>query len=138
MWTNPRYRELTGREPPARGDAVAEAPAPSGETLATLLRRGPDGVEQRLRVAVESYEGHEYVSVRLWSGGWPTPKGCSIRMAELPVVIAALQKALGRAEPPPEPTREAPPRRRQRPEGRANWSEGGSPPAPQGHDDDAY
>jgi hypothetical protein len=57
MWTNPRYRELTGREPP--GHATAEAPEPTGETLAQLVRRGPDGVEQRLRVALDRYEGHE-------------------------------------------------------------------------------
>lgn len=138
MWTHPRYRELTGREPPGRSQATAEPPRPSGETLATLVRRGPDGVEQRLRVALDSYEGHPYISIRLWAGGRPTPKGCSIRMAELPVVVAALQRAMGKGESPEQPTREAPPRRRQRPDGRRQWDDMGSPPAPAKGYDDAY
>jgi hypothetical protein len=137
MWRHPRYAELTGRPPP---EAPTAPPTPTGETLATLIRRGPDGVEQRLRIALDSFEGHEYVSVRLWEAGWPTKKGCSLRMAELPMIVTALQEALGRAarSPAPEPTREAPPRRRQRPESRRQWDEHGSPPAPGGHDDDAY
>src|SRR5688500_7909512 len=118
---HPDYERLKGR-------ATAEV-APTGETLAQLVRRGLDGAEQRLRVALASYEGHRYVSIRLWEGGRPTKKGCSIRLAELPVVIAALQQALDRAgaQTPPEPTREAPPRRRQRPEPRAQWNDQGSP-----------
>jgi hypothetical protein len=137
MWRHPRYAELTGQSPP---EASAAPPEPTGETLATLLRRGPDGVEQRLRIALDSFEGHEYVSVRLWEGGRPTKKGCSLRMAELPMIVAALQEAMGRAarSPAPEPTREAPPRRRQRPEGRPDWDRDGSPPRPGRGDDDAY
>ena len=96
---HPDYERLKGR-------ATAEVPKPTGETLAELERRGRDGVEQRLRVALDSYEGKGYVSVRLWEGGRPTKKGCSFRPAELPVIIAALQKALGQVDPPP--GREAP------------------------------
>jgi hypothetical protein len=142
MWVSDRHPDRERLLAQACGRA--EAPKPSGETLAQLLRRGPNGVEQRLRVALDSYEGHEYVSVRLWEGGRPTKKGCSFRMAELPIIVAALQEAMGRAAraPAPETTREEPtreaPRRRQRPEGRRRWAGAGTPPAPRGHDDDAY
>ncbi len=144
MWTNPRYRELTGREPPGR--ATAEAPEPSGETLATFPRKGPDGAQQELRVVLDEYQGHGYIAVRLWQADqagafWPLKgKGVSIRLSEAEGVADALREALAHVERPPhrEPTREAPPRRRQRPEGRQRWDDAGSPPRPSGHYDDAY
>lgn len=145
MWTNPRYRELTGQDPPGRSQATAEAPQPSGETLATLPRKGPDGARQELRVVLDEYQGHRYISVRLWQAGqdgafWPLKgKGVSIRLGEAEGVAAALQQALGQVEQPaPQPTREAPPGRRQRPEGRRDWNRDGSPPAPSKGYDDAY
>jgi hypothetical protein len=105
MWTHPRYRELTGREPPGRSN-TAEAPAPSGETLATFPRKGPNGVRQELRVVLDEYQGHPYVSVRLWQANqdgafWPLKgKGVSIRLSEAEGVAVALQEAIDRAEQP--------------------------------------
>jgi hypothetical protein len=142
MWVSDRHPDRERLLAQACGRA--EAPKPSGETLAQLLRRGPNGVEQRLRVALDSYEGNAFVGIRLWEAGWPTKKGCSLRMAELPMIVAALQEAMGRAAraPAPEPTREATTReaqrRRQRLEGRRRWDDAGTPPATRGHDDDAY
>lgn len=142
MWTNPRYRELTGRAP-AEARAAPPAPEPSGETLATFSRKGPAGVEQQLRVVLDEYRGHRYIAVRLWQAGqdgafWPLKgKGVSIRLGEAEGVAAALVKALGQGHVE-QPPREAPPRRRQRPEGRPRWDEHGSPPRPSGHDEDAY
>jgi hypothetical protein len=153
MWTNPRYRELTGREPPGHATAEAQAgpPAPTGTLLAAFPRKGPDGVEQELRIVLDAYEGHEYIAVRLWqrdaSGAWwpMKGKGLSIRLGEAQGVAVALQQALDlvgqqAGTPPPErPAREAPPRARPRMvEPRHAWDDRGSPPTP-GHDyDDFY
>ncbi len=66
MWRHPRYRGLTGREPPARDDAQAKCPpTEQGERLATFPRR-PDA---ELRVCLAAYEGKPYVSLRVWRCG---------------------------------------------------------------------
>ena len=143
MYVSPNHPDYERLKDRATIAAPTGPPAPTGELLATFTRPSREGQDAELRLVRDEYQGHAYLSLRVWQRGgdgafWPTRRGCSIRLSEAEGVAAALQKALGQAEPPPEPTREAPPRRRQRPEGRANWSEGGSPPAPQGHDDDAY
>jgi hypothetical protein len=156
VWTNPRYRELTGREPPGHATAGAHTtgpPAPTGTLLARFPRKGPDGGELELRVVLDAYEGHEYIAVRIWQrdqagAWWPMKgKGLSIRLGEAEGVAAALQQAIDLVgqqaapqqrtgqQPAPEPAREATPRRRQRPAGRQRWDEFGSPPAPRGHDE---
>ena len=63
-------------------------------------------MRQELRVVLDEYQGHPYVSVRLWQAGqdgafWPLKgKGVSIRLSECEGVAAALQEALDRAEQP--------------------------------------
>jgi hypothetical protein len=92
MWRHPRYAELTGRQPP--GASTAEAPRPSGELLTTFPRRGPNGAPQELRVALDEYQGHPYISVRLWERDRPTRKGISVRISEAQGVADALVRAL--------------------------------------------
>lgn len=70
-------------------------PADQGERLATFPRNGGE----ELRVTLSEYQGHPYVSLRVWAPGsdgqlWPTKKGCSVRIREL----ADLVEALGRVE----------------------------------------
>lgn len=96
MWRNPKY---SGED---AGTAQAEAPRESGTRLATLPRRGPAGEAQELRVVLDAYNGHEYLSVRLWQGDrgswWPVKgKGVSVRLSEAEPVAAALLGGLRRA-----------------------------------------
>ncbi len=133
---HPDYERLKDRATIA---APTGPPQPSGELIASFPRPSREGQDAELRLVLDSYEGHPYLSLRVWQRGgdgafWPTRKGVSIRLSEAEGVAAALRKALGQAEP----TTEAPPRRRQRPEGRPRWDEHGSPPPPNGHQDDAY
>ena len=89
--TRPRPR-------PARRPPAANWPASSDG--------GPNGEPQRLRVSLENYEGHDYISVRLWQedharrGWWPlSGKGISIRLREAEGVAEALRRALRLAGP---------------------------------------
>ena len=87
-------RPASDREP--RREFSGEPPVDDGELLDALPRS--DGFEA-LRVSIKEYEGRPYVSLRVWvrdknSGAmWPTRRGVSVRVRELPRVIAALQKA---------------------------------------------
>jgi hypothetical protein len=94
LWRNPKY--FPTAETPAT-PTPAPAPGPPedrGDRLLTLPRN--DGAEE-LRVVKDEYQGHPYLSLRLWrrgeDGSWyPTPKGCSIRMSECCLVADVLQK----------------------------------------------
>jgi hypothetical protein len=52
-----------------------------------------------MRVSLDSYKGHPYVSLRQWRRDsrnpeqwWPDPRvGCSVRIHEIEEVVAALQ-----------------------------------------------
>jgi Transcriptional Coactivator p15 (PC4) len=84
MWRNPAY--------PARQQPTA--PEERGERLATI----PRGPTEELRVSLDEFNGHPFVSVRLWVLGsdgqhWPTKKGLSIRIRELAEVATALMRA---------------------------------------------
>jgi hypothetical protein len=98
---HPDYERL------AHGRSTAEARAPemSGELLAAFPRQGPGGVEQELRVVLDSFNVHLYVAVRLWQrdrdagAWWPLKgKGVSIRIGECEGVADALRRALGRGD----------------------------------------
>ena len=94
----------------------ARAPRPARRPPATSWPAssdgGPNGEPQRLRMSLENYEGHDYISVRLWQedharrGWWPlSGKGISIRLREAEGVAEALRRALRLAPPasrPPE------------------------------------
>jgi hypothetical protein len=83
MWTAPGY------DPPA-----PPPPVEHGRRLATL----PRGKDAELRLTLAEYQDRPYVGVRIWERGsdgqlWPAKgKGCSIRIGELPEVIAALRQ----------------------------------------------
>jgi hypothetical protein len=89
-------------------------PVEHGQRLATFVR-GRHGEEQ-LRVNLCEYEGHPYVSIRLWTKGqdgswWPTKKGTSVRMAE----CSELAEVLANVARQHESARLAGPDRRQDP-----------------------
>lgn len=82
---------------PAPARTAPTAPEPSG-TLVRAFPRGRPGAEEELRISTDEYNGHEYISIRVWyrghDGHWrPTPKGCTIRRAEIPDALAALAEA---------------------------------------------
>ncbi len=93
MWKNPKYQDTTATAPPEE----------RGQRLATFVR---DRGDSELRVCLDEYEGHPFVSVRLWTrgpDGWfPTPKGCSIRMGELRGLLDALAPLAGRPDSLPQ------------------------------------
>jgi hypothetical protein len=99
MWRNPKY-------PAPEEPAAPSPPEDRGQRLATLAR----GQDEEFRVNLDEYQGRPYVSLRLWQRSqdgnfWPTRKGCSVRIGELPDVIAALQRAEELATQPQSSTR---------------------------------
>src|SRR4051794_18493524 len=99
MWRNPRYAAEAPRPQPA-------PPAEQGRRLAALTRTARDQPDCELRVALDEYQGHPYISIRLWqfaprSGGWPIKgRGVSARTREAGGVAAALLEAARRAGGP--------------------------------------
>jgi hypothetical protein len=83
-----------------------ERPKPrpdDGERLATFQRNHGD----EMRVTMAAFNGHPYVSLRLWSPDpqtgelWPVKgRGCSLRTSELPELAEALRKAAGTLQAP--------------------------------------
>ena len=145
MYLSPNHPDYERLKDRATIAAPTGPPAPTGTLLATFPRPSREGQDCELRLVLDEYQGHPYLSLRVWQKDqagafWPTRRGVSVRMGEAEGVAEALVQALGRVEPAPlpGPTREAPPRRRQRPEGRSQWDDRGSPPAPSRGFDDAY
>ena len=65
-----------------------------GDVCGTIPRR--DGSD--LVVAVKEFEGRPFVSVGLWSGGWPVKgRSVSVRLSELGQVLEALVAAAEKA-----------------------------------------
>jgi hypothetical protein len=89
-----------------------ELPSPTdeqGRRLATLQR----GDGREMRINLSEYQGHEYISMRLWERNhenqwWPTRRGCSVRLKEVPTLIEALG-TLMRPAVRVDPVRTAPP-----------------------------
>mgnify|MGYP002144761980 FL=1 len=77
----------------------ADPPEEIGTNLVSLVR-GND----ILRATWTTYEGHPYLSLRIWTpakdgpGYWPTRRGISIRRHELAEIRAALDAAIQLAE----------------------------------------
>jgi hypothetical protein len=89
MWRNPKFAE--------QGTQTTEAPAERGRRLATFDRSTPKA-EEEFRVSLDEYDGHPYVSLRVWSlmdgQWWPVKgRGCSVRIAECADLAAALKRA---------------------------------------------
>lgn len=87
----------------ARGYTVEDRPplAPDEAELMAVRR----GRNELLRLTFAIYAGNPYVSARVFSrndaGRWyPTAKGVSLRISELPTVVAALQQAVELAREP--------------------------------------
>lgn len=86
MWVNPNHPN-----PPRQ----AVPPEEQGARLATFPR-GP-GVE--LRACLDEYEGHDYLTLRVWEQGrhdgewWPTRKGVSVRLSEAQPLASVLAEA---------------------------------------------
>lgn len=76
-----------------------EPPEDIGTNLVSIVR-GTD----LLRATWTTYEGHPYLSLRIWTaaregpGYWPTRRGVSIRRHELADIRAALDAAIQLAE----------------------------------------
>jgi hypothetical protein len=86
--------------------------------LLTLDRTKVGGSEEEVRIALDTFNGNPYVSIRLWfrnrAGAWmPTRRGCSVRLREIGDVVSALQSAerICDSQRPRQPRRE-PDRRR--------------------------
>jgi len=103
VWRHPNYEALTGKA------AAQGPPDPEGEELFASDRK--EGSE-RLRVSLESYKGFPYVRIQVWNRDrrtnalWPTRHCVSLRIADLPDIIAVLEKAAaaparGRSAPQP-------------------------------------
>lgn len=72
------------RPPPDKGDVCGELARADGSSLV---------------VAVKEYEGHQFVSVAVWSGGWPVKgKAVTVRLGELAQVLEALVVAAERTQ----------------------------------------
>jgi hypothetical protein len=108
---------------------VPDRPSPPAETGQRLIAfpRGREG-EEELRVCLDSYCGHEFIGVRLWSRNergewWPTKKGVSIRLSE----VKELAEVLARVGS--DPQRADPPRRRDPARSRGGKARRSEPPA---------
>jgi hypothetical protein len=117
MWRNPKYQAEAEDQSQEAPPDQAGPPVEQGERLATFPRSDRQGGESELRVDLSRYQGHPYVSVRLWTQDritgdwWPTRKGVSVRLSEADGVAEALVQAVRLADagrqPPPTPTRKA-------------------------------
>ena len=61
MWINPKYRDTYE----AKADDCT-VPQDNGQRLATIPRTSR-GVEEELRVSLDEYQGHKFLSLRIWS-----------------------------------------------------------------------
>ena len=104
---SPRYREITGKEPPSAATPLADrrdVPVDNGLRLATLDRTARGGPRTELRCTLAEYQSHQFLSLRVWvqnSHGdfYPDPKrGCSIRLKECEAITEALRRGLRIAE----------------------------------------
>ncbi len=82
--------------------AKPEPVAPRGTKLVAI----PRGTHEELRVSLDEYEGHPFVSLRVWARATDGPwlpvagKGCSVRLRELAEVADALREAINVAGVP--------------------------------------
>ena len=96
-----RAARLRDALPDRRGNRQ-RPPEDKGHRLATLPRNHR-GQRSELRVSWDSYEGHPYLSLRVWNADdngdfWPTKTGATVRLRELADFAAAVGEALELAE----------------------------------------
>ena len=98
MWINPNhpdYERLTRSQPPR-----TEPPPATGRHLAALDRSSQENGDDQLRVVLDEFQGHPYISIRLWhkdhnNAWWPVKgKGISVRLREAESVADALREAV--------------------------------------------
>lgn len=96
MWISPNHPN-----PPRQ--LQAEPPTEQGQRLVTCVRPGRRGEpDAELRVCLDKFEGHAYLSLRVWQedadgAWWPTKRGVSVRLSEAHAVAMALLSALDQA-----------------------------------------
>jgi hypothetical protein len=89
MWVSPNHPN-----PPRQ----AAAPQEQGERVATFIRHGGE----ELRVSLAHYQGHPYLSLRVWAPGtdgqlWPVRgKGLSVKLREVAGLAEVLAAVAGR------------------------------------------
>lgn len=69
------------------------------ELLCKLPRSRQGEPPAELRVMLRQFKGHSYVDARIWSEGYPSQRGITIKVRELREVIAALERADSEAKP---------------------------------------
>jgi hypothetical protein len=99
-------------------EAATSPPEETGERLATFER---DGGNLELRLCRDHYEGHAYLSLRIWKRDqagafWPTRRGVSVRLSEAARLAELLAENAVSPRPirfeqctPAPPPREGPP-----------------------------
>jgi hypothetical protein len=81
---------------PAPEQDQREAPRESGRRLGTLVRPGRYGKPtEEIRIAADDYQGHDFLSVRIWTEGrygnfYPSQRGITVRRAEVADFIKAM------------------------------------------------
>jgi hypothetical protein len=91
---------------PARTAPNPQAPVDHAQVLVAI----PRGDAEELRVSLDEYEEHPFVSIRVWAQGrdgqwWPVRgKGVTVRVRELGQVINALGRAAKETGQAPRPT----------------------------------
>ena len=92
--------ELRQKAEAAKSRMQARIPQDEGLKLATIRR----GDKEELRLRWKTFEGKPYVELRLWTrqeegaDWWPTKKGCTVRLGELPDLALGFAAALEELE----------------------------------------
>lgn len=86
-----KAQELRRSLPPER---TGTPPAMKGQLLGTLPHK--DG---EVRIVWDEYEGHHFLSIRLWAADdngqmWPSKNGFTVRVRDLPSFGEAISRAL--------------------------------------------
>jgi hypothetical protein len=105
MWVSPNHPD---RERLTRGSTVGqvqrpEPPQDHGRRLASFARGKQGGPRSELRVSLDRFNGHEFISARVWTANregemWPTRSGVTIRLREVEAFIDALREGAELAE----------------------------------------
>ncbi len=89
-----KAQELKRSLPPER---TGSPPVMKGQLLGTLPHK-----EGEVRIVWDTFEGHAFLSVRLWTVDdngqhWPSKNGFTVRVRDLPTLGEAVGRALDKA-----------------------------------------